>query len=162
MTLLAGTHVRRRGDEIQTTWIAVVVGLGASSRTFSRGVGASISSVAAFSTPGSPTGRVGAVGNTPAPNNDNHQGASPNGIPYSCFFNTPGILETEFALTTSGATTEYRLTQSFFNNTDMTRAGFRFDWDFGTGANFLYRSSSIRSDSTRSKDTRTQVSLRSR
>jgi hypothetical protein len=105
---------------------------------------------------------VGAVGNTPAPNNDNHQGASPNGIPNSFFFNTPGMLETEFALTNSGATTEYRLTQSFFNNTDTTWAGFRFELGFGTGTNFFCRNSSIRSDSIRSKDTRPQVSLRLR
>jgi hypothetical protein len=52
------------------------------------------------------------------------------------FFNSPGMLETRFALTDSGGTTEYRLTQSFFNNTETAWAGFGFELGFGTRANF--------------------------
>lgn len=54
------------------------------------------------------------------------------------WFSAPGILETEFVLTTSGGTTEYRFTQSFLNNTELTRAAFRFELGFGTGGNFRY------------------------
>jgi hypothetical protein len=71
------------------------------------------------------------------PENDDDQGARLNRIPNSVFFNPPGMLETEFALTNSGGSIEYRSTQSFFNNTDKTWAGFRFESEFGTGANFV-------------------------
>lgn len=96
-----------------------------------------ISSVSAFVTPGASTGSAGPIGNTPAPNNDDAVGDSPNVIPYSIFFNSPGFLETEFVLAQSGGTTEYRFTQNFINNSSATWTGFRFELGFGTGANFV-------------------------
>lgn len=107
------------------------------SAAFSRAGAATIGSVSEFSTPGFSTGSMGPVGNTPAPNNDDVTGASPNLIPYNIFFNSPGILETEFVLTNSGGTTEYRFTQSFLNNTPAVWTGFIFELGFGTGANFV-------------------------
>jgi hypothetical protein len=107
------------------------------SAQFSRAAAATIGSVGTFSTPEFSTGSVGPVGNTPAPNNDDVTGASPNVIPYNVFFNSPGILETEFVLANSGGTTEYRFTQSFLNNTPAVWTGFRFEVGFGTGANFV-------------------------
>jgi hypothetical protein len=104
---------------------------------FSRAAAATIDSVSTFSTPGFSTGSVGPVGSTPAPNNEDEVSASPNVIPFSVFFNSPGTLETEFVLTNSGGTTEYRFTQSFLNNTDNVWMGFRFELGFGTGSNFV-------------------------
>jgi hypothetical protein len=103
----------------------------------SRAAAATINSISTFSTPGFSTGSAGPVGVTPAPNNDDVLGNSPNVIPFSVFFNSPGILETEFVLGESGGTTEYRFTQTFFNNTDVVWGGFRFELGFGTGANFV-------------------------
>src|SRR5687768_8582524 len=97
---------------------------------------ATIASVATFSTPGFSTGSVGPVGSTPSPNNDNEMIPSPNVIPYSVFFNTLGTLETEFVVENSGASTEYRFTQTFINNTGVLWTGFLFELGFGTGATF--------------------------
>lgn len=98
---------------------------------------ATINSVGAFLTPGVSTGTFGPVGNTPAPNNDDVLGASPNVIPTTVFFNSPGILETEFVLANSGGTTEYRFTQTFFNNSGASWTGFRFELGFETGSSFV-------------------------
>jgi hypothetical protein len=107
------------------------------SAAFSRAGAATIGSVSTFSTPGFSTGSMGPVGSTPAPNNDDDTGSSPNVIPYNVFFNSPGILETEFVLANSGGTTEYRFTQSFLNNTPTVWTGFRFELGFGTGTSFV-------------------------
>jgi len=80
---------------------------------------------------------MGPVGTTPAPNNDDAPGASPNAISYSIFFNSPGALETEFVLSDSGGTTEYLFNQLFINNSNWTWTGFRFELGYGTGANFV-------------------------
>lgn len=97
---------------------------------------ATINSINKFTLPGFSTGSVGPVGITPAVNNDDHPGASPNLINYSIFLNSPGGLETEFNLAASGGTTEYRFTQNFFNNTATVWTGFLFELGQGTGGNF--------------------------
>ena len=98
-----------------------------------------ITSVASFSLPGFSTGTLGPVGATPAPNNDNVAGASPNVIPYSIFYNAGGlgITDVEFVVTESGGTTEYRITQTLINNTGTPWTGFRYELGFGTGASFV-------------------------
>src|SRR6476620_8879201 len=101
------------------------------SAAFSRADGATVKSVISFLTPGFSTGSMGPVGNTPAVNNDDDLGASPNVIPYNVFFNSAGILETEFVLENSGGTTEYRFTQTFLNNTDPVWTGFRIELGYG-------------------------------
>jgi hypothetical protein len=98
---------------------------------------ATISSVSTFSLPGFSTGSVGPVGSTPAVNNDDDPGASPNVIPFSVFFNSPGAMETEFVLENSGGTTEYRFTQTFVNTRSAAWTGFRFELGSGTGAGFV-------------------------
>jgi hypothetical protein len=67
--------------------------------------------------PGSSTGTIGPVGATLAPNNENAASPSPNVIPYSIFFNSPGTLDVEFVFANSGGTTEYRFTQTLINKT---------------------------------------------
>lgn len=96
-----------------------------------------ITSLGSLSLPGSSTGTVGPVGATPSPNNDNATDPSPNIIPYSVFFNTPGTLETAFLLQPSGGTTEYQITQQFVNNTGLAWQGFVFELGFGTGSAFI-------------------------
>lgn len=96
-----------------------------------------ITSAVTFSLPGSSTGSLGPLGSTPAPNNDDVTGPSANVIPYSVFFNSQGMLETEFAVSASGGTTEYRFTQSFVNNTGQAWTGFLFELGYGTGASFV-------------------------
>lgn len=87
--------------------------------------------------PGASTGSVGPYGVTPAVNNDDEIGESQNVIPYSIFLNSPDILETEFVLGNSAGTTEYRFTQTFFNNTGTDWSGFRFELGYGTGSDFV-------------------------
>ena len=98
-----------------------------------------ITNIGTFSLPGFSTGNLGPVGNTPAPNNDNAVGASPNTIPYSIFYNAQGvgITDAEFVVANSGGTTEYRFTQSLVNNTGQVWLGFHYELGFGTGANFV-------------------------
>ncbi len=98
---------------------------------------ATINGVGISVLPGFSTGSIGPVGSTPAVNNDDALGPSPNVIPYSLFLNSPGGLEVEFILANSGGTTEYRFTQSFLNNTDAVWTGFRFELGYGLGANFV-------------------------
>ena len=51
---------------------------------------ATIGSINVSILPGSSTGTIGPVGATPAPNNDNSVGPSPNVIPYTIFYNAGG------------------------------------------------------------------------
>lgn len=105
--------------------------------TISSAGAATISSITKLTLPGATTGSVGPVGATPAPNNDDSYGPSPNVIPYSLFVNSAGTMETEFALAQSGGTTEYRFTQTLFNNIPGAAwQGFKFELGFGTGADF--------------------------
>jgi hypothetical protein len=96
-----------------------------------------ITGVATTVFPGASTGSVGPIGLTPAPNNDNETGPSPNVIPYSIFYNTFGTLEVEFEVTDSGGVTEYRITQNVVNNSRVIWRDFHFELGFGTGANFV-------------------------
>lgn len=96
-----------------------------------------ITSVTSQSLPGSSTGTIGPVGATPAPNNDNATGASPNVIPSSVFYNSPGMVETEFAVSDGGGATEYRFTQNLVNNSGQAWTGFVFELGYGTGASFV-------------------------
>jgi len=98
---------------------------------------ATIKSVSLFSLPGFSTGSAGPFGSTPVVNNDDDPGASPNVIPFSVFFNSPGAMETELILENSGGTTEYRLTDTFVNTRNAPWTGFRFELGFGTGASFV-------------------------
>jgi hypothetical protein len=98
---------------------------------------ANITSVGSFSLPGPSTGSIGPVGATPAPNNDNASGTSPNTIPATVFLNALGPIEIEFALVESGGTTEYSLTQTLFNITDQPWTDFHLELGFGTGAGFV-------------------------
>jgi len=95
-----------------------------------------ITSIGTSSLPGSSTGSIGPLGVTPAPNNDNASGASPNTVPYNIFFNTLGALEVEFVTSESGGTTEYRFTQTFINNTGQVWSGFEFLLGYGVGDAF--------------------------
>ena len=102
----------------------------------------SITNISSVSLPGFSTGNIGPVGSTPAPNNDNATGPSPNGIPYSIFFNAGGNgpADIEFVVVNSGGTTEYRIFTSGFNlvnNTGVAWSGFRFELGYGVGANFV-------------------------
>jgi hypothetical protein len=90
-----------------------------------------------FILPGSSTGSIGPIGANPAPNNDNATAQSPNAIPYSVFFNSPGFIEVEFPVANSGGVTEYFINQSFFNNSGLTWTGFVFELGYGTGDNFV-------------------------
>jgi hypothetical protein len=88
--------------------------------------------------PGVSGGSIGPVGATPAPNNDNADGLNPNVIPYTFFFNGfGGPIDVEFVLSESGGATEYRVTQTIFNLSQVTWTGFRFDLGFGTGSSFV-------------------------
>jgi hypothetical protein len=104
---------------------------------FSRSSAAVITAISTFSLPDFSTGSVGPVGNTPAINNDDDPGTSPNQISYSVFLNSPGALETEFELQNSGGTTEYFFPQVFFNTRNTQWIGFRFELGFGTGDQFV-------------------------
>ncbi len=98
---------------------------------------ATVNGFGSVSLPGFSTGTLGPVGATPAPNNDDDPGLSPNVIPYSVFLNSPGSVEVEFLLADSGGTTEYRFTQGFVNTRSAPWTGFRFELGFGTGADFV-------------------------
>src|SRR3954451_5498070 len=98
---------------------------------------ATIKSVSTFSLPGFSTGSAGPFGNTPAPNNDDADGANPKELPTWVFLNSPGNLETEFVLENSGGTTEYRFTQSFLNTRSAPWTGFRFELGYGLGNQFV-------------------------
>lgn len=116
-------------------------GLLAGAAMVSAAGAATISSVASTSLPGSSTGSIGPVGATPAPNNDNTAGASPNTVPASTFFNAPGSAEYEFVLAHSGGTTEHTFTQALVNNTGQPWSGFRFELGLGAGSSFTSASS---------------------
>jgi hypothetical protein len=96
-----------------------------------------ITSVSTLSLPGASTGTIGPLGATPAPNNDNDVGASPNTVPYSLFLNSPGALEVEFVTAASGGSTEYRFTQTFVNNSGLAWTGFVFELGYGVGSDFV-------------------------
>jgi hypothetical protein len=96
-----------------------------------------ITAASVFSLPGFSTGSLGPVGVTPDPNNDNAAGPSANMIPSTVFMNTFGPIEIEFALQSSGGTTEYRFTQSLINNSGRTWTDYHFELGFGTGADFV-------------------------
>ncbi|MDQ3687684.1 MAG: choice-of-anchor F family protein [Acidobacteriota bacterium] len=96
-----------------------------------------ITSIGVTSLPSNSTGTIGPVGSTPSPNNDNTAAPSPNTIPYNIFFNSLGNLDVEYVVTNSGGTTEYRLPQTFINNTGQAWTNFRFELGFGVGANFV-------------------------
>ena len=99
---------------------------------------ATITNIPFIALPGFSTGNVSTSTN-PAPNNDNTSAPSPNVIPFTVFLNAGGlgIMETEFALTNSGGTTEYRFTQTLINNTGRPWTDFHFELGFGTGASFV-------------------------
>src|SRR5262245_989443 len=88
---------------------------------------ATISAVGTTSFPPASTGSIGPVGAAPFPNNDNVASASGNVVPYSIFFNSPGILDVEFVASNSGGTTEYRFTQFLVNNTGQTWTDFHLE-----------------------------------
>ena len=118
-------------------WTAALMTVAALLVTVPGSPAATITSVSLFSLPGFSTGSAGPVGSTPAVNNDDDPGASPNVIPFSVFFNSPGAMETEFVLSDSGGTTEYRFTDTFVNTRNALWNGFRFELGSGTGANFV-------------------------
>jgi hypothetical protein len=105
--------------------------------SLTRASAGTIASIGATSFPTGSTGTIGPVGSTPAPNNDNTAAPSPNTIPYSIFFNSPGNLDVEYVVANSGGTTEYRFTQSLINNTGQVWTGFHFELGFGVGASFV-------------------------
>jgi hypothetical protein len=98
-----------------------------------------ITSVSTFALPGFSTGSIN-PGNTPAPNNDNVAGPSPNTIVYNIFFNTFGTAEFEFIVAQSGGTTEYRVVTGplpLVNNTGQVWTAFHFELGYGLGAQFV-------------------------
>ena len=108
------------------------------------GLAGLISGIGTSAFPGSSTGSIGPVGGgaNVAPNNDNATVASPNVVPYSIFFNSPGSLDVEFIVDASGGTTEYRFTQSLVNNSGIPWNGFLFELGFGLGSQFVAASPS--------------------
>lgn len=109
--------------------------------TLSASKAATIGGTNSFLLPGFSTGSLTA-GLPVSPNNDNTAAASPNLISVSIFFNNGGIgpADLEFALTSSGGTTEYRVAPAGFglvNNTGSPFTGFIAELGFGTGASFV-------------------------
>jgi hypothetical protein len=95
-----------------------------------------ITSSSTLSLPGASTGSLGPLGATPAPNNDNSAGPSPNSVPASIFFNSPGGMEIELVTAASGGSTEYRFVQTFVNNSGAAWTGFVFELGYGLGNAF--------------------------
>jgi hypothetical protein len=97
-----------------------------------------ITSVSSVHTPGNTSSAtIGSFGVTPAPNNDNAAGTSPNGFTYNVFVNAVDFMEVEFNVANSGGTTEYNVTQSLLNLTQSPWTNYSFELGFGTGANFV-------------------------
>jgi hypothetical protein len=83
------------------------------------------------------TGTSGAVGLTPAPNNDNSATPSPNLLSPSYFLRNDLPIEFEFNVSDSLGTTEYRIEPRFTNVLGAPWTNFYFELGFGMGANFV-------------------------
>ena len=80
----------------------------------------------------------------------------------ACFSARPASWKPSSRSPTQAARRNIALTQSFFNNTETTWAGFRFELDLARAAISFYRSSPIRSEFDSFEGHSTQVSQRSR
>jgi hypothetical protein len=107
--------------------------------TFSTAHAGVITGISTFTLPGASTGSIGNFGITPAPNNDDAPGQTPNVMSSSVFLNAGGlgIIDLEFVTANSGGTTEYALVQTFINLTGTPWTGFHVELGYGTGANFV-------------------------
>jgi hypothetical protein len=135
-TNLGGISIRARHSFCVGVLAASVFCVGGTSAD-----AASITSINAFSLPGFSTGSL-TFSPVVAPNNDNAAAPSPNTIAtggFGIFLNAGGfgLLDYEFNLADSGATTEYFFTTNVVNNTGIAWNDFHFQLGFGIGPDFV-------------------------